>query len=221
MPERPQQPSDLYSPLTWERLITLRKIFWDTRAYAAQSAEIDIGDDRTIIGYRAWAHARFAINKAAAKQLSGWLSVKHSGPNFTFKIAMVPIRFCRGDSEEAIPPKYRYPQEGEESDIQQAAKESGNKIDGLLRVINEADHNGAPVRVFLVYVDKFGNNIMQWEIPEQMEAGGVEPIVTPTTPITLGPLDSRVKTKREIAEEEAAKAKAEEAEKNKRKDKGA
>ena len=52
---------------------------------------------------------------------------------------------------------------------------------------------------------------MSWEIPGAMEAGGTPPIVTPTTPVTLGPLDDAVKTKTEIAAEEAKK----------RKDKGA
>lgn len=203
----PLQPSDMYAALTWERLIALRKIFWDTRVWVADDAKPERGDDRTVIGYRAWAHARFEVTKAAIKQYAEWLSVKHPGPSFTFKIAMMPVRFCRGDSEEAIPPKYRYPQEGEESDIEQAMKESGVKIEGLFRIINEADDNGKPQRVFLVYADKFGKQIMAWEVPEAMDVGGAAPIVTPTTPVTLGPLDEVVRTKTEIAAEEAAKKK--------------
>ena len=199
--ETQTQPSDLYAPLTWDRLIALRRIFWDTRKWVAEDAKVERGDDRTLIGYRAWAHARFAVNKAAAKEYADWLSIKHSGANFTFKIAMFPIRFCRGDSEEALPPKYRYPIDGEEADIETASREAGVTFHGLLRVINEADERGAPVKVHLVYADRTGEAIMSWEIPESFEAG-MTPFVAPTIPVTLGPLDEAVKTKKQLADEQ-------------------
>jgi hypothetical protein len=206
MAEAPKQPADIYSPLTWERLIALRQIFWDTRAWAAADAKPERGDDRTVVGYRAWAHARFEITKKAIKEYAEWLSIKHPGAHFTFKIQMMPVRFCRGDSEEAIPPKYRYAEEGEAWDIDEAARELGIEVGGMFRIINEADGTGAPVRVFLVYADRFGEQIMAWEIPERLDASGALPIVTPTTPITLGPLDEKVKSKAQIeAEKEAAK----------------
>jgi hypothetical protein len=205
MPDDQTQPSDLYSPLTWERLIALRRIFWDTRKWVAADAKPERGDDRTVIGYRAWVHARFEINKAAIKPYAEWLSIKHPGATFTFKIALMPIRFCRGDSEEAIPPKYRYPQDGEEADILEASKESGMDFQGLFRIINEADDSGGPVRVHLVYADKAGKQIMAWEIPEALDANGAAPIVMPTKPITLGPLDSAVKSKAQLEAERAAK----------------
>jgi hypothetical protein len=197
------QPSDLYAPLTWDRLMALRKILWDTRTWVADDAKVDRGDDRTVIGYRAWAHGKFEIAKRAAKEFSEWLSVKHGGTNFTFKIAMMPIRFCRGDSEEGLPPKYAYLELGEEADIQEASKAAGVPFEGLLRIIIEADANGAPLTVHLVHADKVGKQIRAWEIPESFREGTV-PFVEPKTPLTLGSLEDVVKTKKEIAAEKAA-----------------
>lgn len=209
-PIPPIQPSDLYPALTWENLIALRTIFWETRRWVADDAKPERGDDRTAVGYRAWAHARFEVTKAAINRYSEWLSVKHGGAYFVFKVKMLPVRFCRADAEEALPPKYRYAAADEAGDVQQATEREGTQpIDGIFRIVTEANSTGHPVGVYLVFADPTGETKYAWKIPESLADDGTSPIVVPTAPITLGPLTVKSNAEVEAEREEAAQKNAE------------
>lgn len=199
MSEHPMQPSDLYAPLTWDRLSTLARLLWDVRLWVANDAKPERGDRACGIGLRCWEQGVYAVALAAKEKYSDWLSVSDDTPHFVFKVASMPIRFCRGDTDEPLPKNYSYPTDMEREEIELAL---GKTFTGFLRIVVEADGNGFPKAVHLAVVREGGHVTMSWQIPVVggATAGETVPIVTPRLPIELPPL-----TVRSVAEVEAEK----------------
>src|SRR5687768_9407720 len=109
MPDfQPRQPSDLYPGLTWDRLIVLCRLIWDSRIWVAENATPERGDSRCGVGFRAWEHGKHAVTVAAVKERADWLSVVDQGPRFIFQIAGMPVRFCKGDTDKPVPMPENY-----------------------------------------------------------------------------------------------------------------
>lgn len=208
----PKQPSDLYPAFTWSRLIALAKIMFDAREWVANDAKWHMGDSRCGVGFRAWEHTKFAVTKAAANEYAEWLSITDGSSVFKFKLNMMPIRFFRGDSEDALPPKYAFADVTECADTDLAFEEAGQvPVKGVFRFVIQADPKGFPLGVSLVHaVD--GIPTMIWAIPRSEDGTGVAPVVVPQTPIILGPLTvesvEEAERKEREEREEAERAKA-------------
>jgi hypothetical protein len=231
MPTNSLQPSDVYPALTWERLIGLRQIVFDTRKWVAGDAKPDRGDTKCGVGFRAWEQTKFGIAMAAMGEFRSWLSIADKGANFTFKIDLMPIRFCRGDCEEPLPPIYAIPSSAERDQFGLALSSAGRPVvDGSFRLLIQADGSGYPLAVYLALATD-GVIVMAWKIPSADELGGSAPIVVPQQPVGLPPLavmtvsEAAVieETERVQKEKEAKEKKTQEEEAAKRqaKDKGA
>lgn len=198
---QPTQPSDVYKAFTWPRLIALAKILFDTREWVANDARPDRGDGLCGIGFRAWEQSKFFVSKAAATELSDWLSIADAGSEFKFRLDMMPIRFCRGDSEQPLPPNYATADARERAETELAFDLCGQPaFNGVFRFLVEADRRGAPLAVYLVQANEQGETVRMWRIPREGDAGGVAPIVVPQTPVVLPALT--VETLEEAAERE-------------------
>lgn len=206
MPERPLQPSDLYAPLTWDRLIILAKLLWDVRLWVANDAKPERGDRACGIGLRCWEQGTYAVTLAAKDLYSDWLSMEDKSAHFVFKIASMPIRFCRGDTDDLLPENYSYPTHVERAEIELAL---GKSYDGFFRIVVEADGKGFPKGVHLALAREGGQVTMSWQIPidDRGTDTGTVALVTPRLPITLPPLIVR-----SVAEVEAEKVAQVEAE---------
>ena len=199
------QPSDIYPPLTWERLMPLARAAFDCRKRAYADAAPEIGDDVQVIGFRAWKLACFKFTHMAAGDCRDFLSIRDPAPNFTMMVKLMPIRFCRGDGDEDVPANYA-PDANEREQFELAlGSEAAPLVDGCFRLLNEHDHAGAPVAVRLALVDRDGVVKMSWQVPIDDDASGSSPIVVPQTPVRLPDLDVQT-----LAEAEAAAAREKE-----------
>jgi len=213
MPQ-PTQPSDIYSAFTWPRLITLAKILFETRKWVADDAKPERGDGVCGIGYRAWEQTKFAVQKAAAKELIEWLSILDGSAHFIFQLDMMPIRFCRGDSERPLPVGYAIVDGKERAQIELAFDTSGQRpVEGIFRLLVQANREGQPLGVYLVHASLEGETLMTWQIPVADDGTGVAPIVVPTTPVVLPALE--VQSVEEAEASERKRAEREAAEKRK------
>ncbi len=207
------QPADYVAAFTWDRLIAIATLLFNTRQRVAEDAKPELGDTRTGIGFRAWEQSKFAITKAAANDLADWLSISDEGPRFVFLLGMMPIRFYRGDSDEPVPENYADPSAEEMEQIEIAlVSNAGVHFAGYYRMIVKANVVGFPQTTYLVGID-FDNRIrLAWEIP--LDAAATTPIIVPLSPVPLPPLnvftvaevDDAEKEARERAEAEKAKA---------------
>lgn len=212
----PLQPSDIYKAFTWPRLIALASIMVERREWVVNDAKPELGDSRCGVGFRAWEHTKFAVTKAAAHELSPWLSISDAGSAFKFKLGMMPIRFVRGDSESPLPENYAFADLSEKHDAAKAFDIEGQStVEGVFRFVIQADSSGRPLGVFLVHADTHGNPKMSWSIPRADDGSGIVPMVTPQTPIILGTLEvpsvdeaaERTRVARELAEKADANEK--------------
>jgi hypothetical protein len=195
---RPVQPSDIYRAFTWPHLIVIAKILTDARRWVAADAKPEMGDIAVVIGLRAWAHSYFAVVKAAAKEYRDWLSVTDGSSHFTFKLEMMPIRFCRADSEKLLPESYRTPDTKEREQIEIAFTESGqDAVEGIFRFVVEADKAGYPLGVYLVHANLLGETVTTWRVPVAEDGTGVAPIVVGQKPVILPEIEV-------LSEEDAA-----------------
>jgi hypothetical protein len=205
--DRPLQPSDIYPAFSWPRLTVLGRILFDARKHVADQAEFERGDTLCSVGLRAWEQTKHAITVAAAYEYREWLSVSEPGSHFVFKLEMMPIRFLRADAEQPLPPNYAFADINELAAAELALGDSGQSVNGIFRVICEADNHGQPLGVHLLHADLQGKTIMTWQIPLTEIDTGIAPMVVPRTPIVLPELmveSEEEAVRRERAEKEAA-----------------
>ncbi|MCC6774561.1 MAG: hypothetical protein IT360_25520 [Gemmatimonadaceae bacterium] len=171
--------------------------------WVAKEARPDLGDSLCCIGLRAWDHAKFAVQKAAVTEYADWLSITDGSAHFVFKLDMMPIRFCRGDSEKPLPPKYAVADVRERAQTELAFSSTGHPtVEGVFRFVVEADALGAPLGVVLVHANLQGETMMAWRIPREEDGRGVAPIVVPQSPIELPALELQTVDEAEAAERE-------------------
>lgn len=219
------QPSDYVPAFTWDRLIAVAKILFQTRLWVAENATPERGDKGMVIGLRAWLHGKHAIAVAAATELAAWLSIVDDGAKFIFAVGGAPIRFYRGDRDEPVPENYGDPEEieREQLDLFFAATAPGIAFDGYYRVIVVADRSGFPQAVHFAGIGFDNVTRMAWEIPLDTDAGsaaGATPIIVPQTPVPLPALTVLTVAEADAAAREEAAREEREREAQKRADEG-
>jgi hypothetical protein len=173
--------------------------------WVAEDAKPERGDGVCGIGFRAWEQTKFAVQKAAAKEYVEWLSILDGSAHFTFQLDLMPIRFCRGDSEEPLPASYAVADVKEIAQVEMAFGASGQPAtEGIFRLLVQADKQGRPLGVYLVHANLDGATLMTWQIPTTADGTGIAPIVVPQTPVVLPALELLSVEEAEAAERERA-----------------
>lgn len=159
-------PWEIHPALTEPRLTEIGRLVWAARKGAAEGARWKEGDCLWNIGCTAYVRTRYLI--AMATQVTDWLSLASTSPNegFVFRIGGVPIRFYRGDPQDAAPEKYAYATHNELRSLQAAfAIRDTPTPDAYFRLVVKTDPQGFPFSVTLVQVNAKGEIQNPWRIP--------------------------------------------------------
>jgi hypothetical protein len=97
-------PTEIHPGLTEERLCIIGNIIRERSHAAALKHLPSEGDNTWVLGCRRYQWIRIAILGAAEVEHKEWLSIVEdgsAGTHFVFAVGNVPIRFYRGDPEDA------------------------------------------------------------------------------------------------------------------------
>lgn len=180
------EPWSKYPPLERERLFVIAKILQTVRHDAVLLHEPGAGDNEWSLGCRVYARECHAVRTAAEKH--AWITILHEDDKplrFTFAIGTVPIRFYRGEANDA-PGHYVNPTFAELHQQQLAFQIDGLRlVDRILRLAVEIDATGEVENVILVEMDTAGNVTETYRVPLDGMAGKVT-LLQPK-PVELGP----------------------------------
>ncbi len=190
------KPSDLHPALTDYRLRIVGQLIRDARHKAVLRHDTSIGDNAWVLGVSGFNCCCYAI-ASAVERYKEWLSVIEDGLHFVFAIGGVPLRFYRGEPDDA--PKRTLARNFPEVQAHQIAllfpDQETPKHDAL-RFAVETDEFGEVSQVTLVQVDVALNPVGEgWVILAQEETGKVAQFPSREEGKDLGPpnVDSQQK----------------------------
>jgi hypothetical protein len=158
-----QPPWATYPPLTEARLNTVARLLADVRHEAVLLHDPDNGDNNWSLGCRVYVRACAAL-LTACSQYPEWLSViEDTGLHFVFAIGGVPLRFYKGEPENA--PSRSLKRKLPEIHAHQLALFGDERhADEILRIAVETDTNGEAETITLVQLDQEGNMLEAWPL---------------------------------------------------------
>lgn len=179
-------PWTLYPPLTQSRLSSIARLIADVRHETVLLHQETSGDNNWSLGCRVYARTCYAL-LSAVDVWPEWLSVvEDTGLHFVFAIGGVPLRFYKGEPDNAPVRSLRrnYP----EIRAHQMALfgESQDRADEILRFAVETDEFGEAETITLVQLDMDGATLDSWPI-EFTFATGVSSIEKPKEGVKQAP----------------------------------
>jgi hypothetical protein len=171
------EPWHHHPSLTSDRLVTVAGLILKGRSNALGRHEPEIGDDRWILGSRAFSCAKYEIVQASQK--IEWLEAIENGLELTFKIGGVPLRFYRGE-----------PTDPHERTLRRTFPELAQpplpfiddaQSDLLLRIAVDTDEDGEVLQMSLVAL-KGDQPAWVWPIPYDKTPATIVPLGGPIDP---------------------------------------
>jgi len=159
------EPWAKYPALTKQRLSAIAVAMRDVRDQTVPLHDVAAGDNAWSLGCRIYARTLFALRRAS--ETREWLTIlpESEALRFTFAIGGVPLKFYRGDVEDA-PGHCRIISEAESLARQLLLDLEGIAIeDRLLRLVVDTNAEGSTLSVTLIEMDKSGRLTGRYSIP--------------------------------------------------------
>jgi hypothetical protein len=187
-----QHPWDYHSGLTEERLVTVARLIDAARSDALARHDEFKGDNGWTLGCSAYQFARHQITIAADEGRYSWLDVLDRSLHFVFQIDGIPVRFYKGDADEAADhTTARTYLELDQMELIFDERDDRRKL--LFRFAVETDFDGAAAAIKFVGLDG-KRPVLCWEVPYgdrgagmvvPLDTGRAEGIDLPPPPVRL------------------------------------